>query len=164
MSLPRVLSLNSQNELQTEVAPDVAKLRADQSRNIDAVRITDLASEVEVHLNPKADEFKLRLYSEAGDFVTISCSHQSGSRELRVNTIAAPLPVATGWPVRLHMFLDGSVLEVFANDTVALTARLYQIPSGPLRLKLDGDVKITSLHTWQMKPISKNRLTGSFCL
>ena len=163
MSLPRVLSLSSQNDLQTEVAPDAGKLRADQSANIDGVRIKDLAAEIDVHLYPKADEFKLRLYSEAGDFVTIWCSHQSGSRELRVNTIAAPLPVATGSPVRLHMFLDGSVLEVFANDTVALTARVYQIPSGPLRLKFDGDVKITSLHAWQITAISKDRLTRPFC-
>lgn len=163
MSLPRVLSLSSQNELQTEVAPDVAKLRADQSGNIDAVRIKDIAAEIDVHLHPKADEFKLRLYSEAGDFVTISYSRQSGGRELRVNTSAAPLPVAPGSPFRLHMFLDGSVLEVFANETVALTARVYQIPSGPLRLKFDGDVKISSLHTWQMKPISKDRLTGPLC-
>ena len=116
-----------------------------------------------MHLHPKAEEFKLRLYSEAGDFVTISYSRQSGGRELRVNTSAAPLPVAPGSPFRLHMFLDGSVLEVFANETVALTARVYQIPSGPLRLKFDGDVKISSLHTWQMKPISKDRLTGPLC-
>jgi beta-fructofuranosidase len=163
MSLPRMLSLNSQNELQTEVVPDVGKLRADQSGNIDAVRIKDTAAEMVVHLHPKADEFKLRLYSDAGDFVSISCSHHSGSRELRVNTIAAPLPSAPGSPVRLHMFLDGSVLELFANETVALTARVYQIPSGPLRLKLEGDATIASLHAWQMKPISKDRLTGSLC-
>ena len=80
-----------------------------------------------------------------------------------MNTIAAPLPGTAGSPVRLHMFLDGSVLEVFANEAVALTARVYQTPSGPLRMKLDGDIKIVSLHAWGMKPISKDRLTGSFC-
>jgi beta-fructofuranosidase len=163
MSLPRVLSLSSQNELQTEVAPDVGKLRADPSRNIDAVRIKDLAAEIDVHLHPKADEFKLRLHSDAGNFASISCSHQSDGRELRVNTVAAPIPGAPGSPVRLHMFLDGSVLEVFANETVALTARVYQIPSGPLRLELEGDATIASLHAWLMKPISKDRLTGSLC-
>jgi beta-fructofuranosidase len=163
MSLPRVLSLSSQNDLQTEVAPDVGKLRTDQSGNIDAVRIKNLAAEIDVHLHPKADEFKLCLYSEAGDFVTISYSRQSGSHELRINTIAAPLAVAPGSPVRLHLFVDGSVLEIFANETVALTARVYQIPSGPLRLKLDGDVKIASLHAWQIRPISKDRLTGPLC-
>ena len=163
MSLPRVLSLSSQNELQTEVAPVAGKLRVDAAGSIDAVRIKDLAAEIEMHLDPKADAFKLRLYSDAGDFVTISCSPKSGSRELRVNTIAAPLPGPAGSPVRLHIFLDGSVLEVFANETVSLTARVYQIPSGPLRLKLDGDVKIVSLQKWGMKPISKDRLTGSLC-
>jgi beta-fructofuranosidase len=163
MSLPRVLSLSSQNELQTEVAPDAGALRADQSGSIDAVRIKNLAAEIDVHLHPKADEFTLRLFSEAGDFVSISSSHQSGSRELRVNTSAAPLPGSPGSPVRLHMFLDGSVLETFANETVALTARVYQIPSGPLRLKLEGEVTLASLQTWQMKPISKDRLTGSLC-
>jgi hypothetical protein len=61
------------------------------------------------------------------------------------------------------MFLDGSVLEVFANDTVALTARVYQIPAGPLRLKLEGGVTLAALNAWQMKPISQDRLTGSFC-
>jgi beta-fructofuranosidase len=163
MSLPRALSLNPQNELQTEVAPIVEKLRADQIASIDAVRINDLAAEIEMRLHPKADDFNLRLYSAAGDFVSISCSNRSGSREIRATTIAAPLPGPAGSPVRLHMFLDGSVLEVFANDTVALTARIYQIPSGPLRLKLEGDAKIASLHTWRMKPISKDRLTGSLC-
>jgi beta-fructofuranosidase len=163
MSLPRMLSLSSQNELQTEVAPDVAILRADQMENINAVRIKDIAAEIDAHLHPKADEFKLRLYSEAGDFFSISCSHQSCGRELRVNTITAPLPGPTGSTVRLHMFLDGSVLEVFANETVALTARVYQIPSGPLRLKLEGDATIASLYAWPMKPISKDRLTGSLC-
>jgi beta-fructofuranosidase len=163
MSLPRALSLSSQNELQTEVAPVVGKLRTDQIASIDAVRINDLAAEIDMRLHPKSDDFNLRLCSAAGDFVSISCANRSGSRELRVNTIAAPLPGPAGSPVRLHMFLDGSVLEVFANDTVALTARVYQIPSGPLRMKLEGDAKIASLYTWRMKPISKDRLTGSLC-
>jgi beta-fructofuranosidase len=163
MSLPRVLSLSPQNELQTEVAPFVDKLRADQVGSIDAIRIKDLAAEIDVRLPAKADDFNLRLYSDAGDFVSVSCSRQSGSRELRVDKIAAPLPGPADSPVRLHMFLDGSILEVFANDTVALTARVYEVPSGPLRLKFEGDVKLASLHAWRMQPISKDRLTGSLC-
>lgn len=163
MSLPRVLSLTAQNELQTEVAPFVSKLRADQVGSVDTIRIKDLAAELDVRVIPKADEFHLRFYSDAGDFVSISCSKQSGSRELRVNRVTAPLPGPSGSPVRLHLFLDGSVLEVFANETVALTARVYQIPSGPLRLKMEGDASVSSLSAWQMKPISKDRLTGSLC-
>jgi len=163
MSLPRVLSLNSQNELMTQVAPVANKLRTDEVKSIDAVRIKDLAAEIDIEVHPKVDDFKLRLYSDTGDFVSISRSKQSGGRELRVNTVTAPLPGSGGSPVRLHTFLDGSVVEVFANDTVTLTARVYQVPSGPLCLKLEGDVTLGSMYAWRMKPISKDRLTGSLC-
>ena len=172
MSLPRVLSLNSLNELQTMVMTDLAELRTDQvgvlkgakvcsncQSALDAVRIKDLAAELEMKSQPGLDDFALRLYSDNGDFVSISCRKQSGSRELRVNTLSAPLPGSHGSPVHLHVFVDGSLLEVFANGTVALTARVYQIPPGPLRLKLEGDIKLLSLNVWQMKPISPNRLT-----
>jgi hypothetical protein len=61
------------------------------------------------------------------------------------------------------MFLDASVLEVFANQTTALTARIYNSPSTPLRLILDTSADLISLTVWQMKPISQDRLTGSLC-
>jgi beta-fructofuranosidase len=175
MSLPRVLSLNVHNELQTESAHVVRKLRgahtsinpeqnpATRQKNLDTLRIHDLAAELEVQLLPKADEFGLRLQSDLGDFATIACSNQSGGRQLRVNTVTTPLPGVAGSPVHLHAFLDGSVLEVFVNGTTSLTARIYQIPSGPLRMKIEGDVELTSLDIWQMTPISKDRLTGSLC-
>src|SRR5579859_6384126 len=174
MSLPRVLSLNAQNELQTEVAPAARMLRSTHSyvntravkerKALDTLRIHDLSAEIDLRLHPKTDDFTFRLQSESGvDFVAISCANKSGSRELRVNTVKAPLPGTAGSPVHLHMFLDGSVLELFASDTVALTARIYQIPSGPLHLKLEGQVELMSLDLWQMTPISKDRLTGSFC-
>jgi len=176
MALPRVLSLTAKNELHTEVAAAVRTLRRDPveaeadgadcsgcEHVLDSIRIKDLAAELDLEIRPKADDFSLRLYSDIGDFVSISCSKQSGSRELRVNTVAAPIPWDAGSPVRLHMYLDGSMLEVFANETVVLTARVYNIPSGPLRVKLEGDAKLTSLHAWRIEPISKDRLTGSLC-
>jgi len=175
MSLPRVLSLTSLNELQTTVSPDVHKLSTHHIRisssealsgpnlqhALDAIRIRNLSARLEIEVQPNTDDFTLRLYSDTGDFVRISCSRQSGGRELRVNTLTAPLPAPPGSPVRLHMFLDGSVLEVFANETVALTARVYRIPSEPLRLQLEGNVKLLSLNAWQMKPISSSRLTDN---
>jgi beta-fructofuranosidase len=184
MSLPRVLSLTPQNELSTEVAPVVENLRMprpsacaamDTAQSsvehagirsrcwpiFDALRIKDLAAEIDLELRPRQDDFTLRLASDAGDFVSISCSRKAGSRELRVNTVTAPIPGVAGDPIRLHMFLDGSVLELFADNTVALTARLYQNASTTLRLKLEGDVEVVSLGAWQMKPISESRLADN---
>jgi beta-fructofuranosidase len=176
MSLPRTLLLSAEGELQTQVAPIVRKLRsthiginpeqdpATRQKILDSLRIRDMASELELHFQPRGDDFTLRLQSDNGvDFAAISCINQSGSRQLQVNKVTAPLPGVAGSPVHLHMLLDGSVLEVFANGT-ALTARIYQAPSSPLRLKLEGDAELTNLNAWQMTPISKDRLTSSLCL
>ena len=115
-------------------------------------------------LHPKADDFTLRLRTTGDDrtFAAMSLTQESGRRQLHVNNLAASLAGSTGSPVHLHMYLDGSVLEVFANETTALTARIYGIPSGPLRLKLEG-AEVASLDAWQITPISKDRLTGSLC-
>jgi len=175
MSLPRVLSLNSANELQTSVAPVAENLRGDHTgttrqtsaaarqKTLDALRIQDLSAELDLELQPRADEFSLHLHSEDGiDFATISCANRSDRNELRINSVAAPLAGPAGSSVRLRLFLDGSVLEVFANETTALTARIYQVPSSPLRLKLEG-AELATLDSWQMTSISKDRLTGSLC-
>ncbi len=176
MSLPRVLSLNADNELQTSVAPAAQQLRAAHTnitagtpvaarqKVLDTLRIHDLAAELNLEFVPKADEMSIHLRSETGEkFATISCTTKSGSRELRVNGVAAPLPGAAGSPVHLHVFLDGSVAEVFANQTTSLTARVYRIPSGPLRLQIERTAELTNLDAWQLSPISKDRLTGSMC-
>ncbi len=174
MALPRTLSLNAHNELETEVHTAAHRLREEHGAIhavgekvhgiLDTVRIRDLAAELDIQIQPKADDFTLRLQSDLGDFASISCSNQSGARQLRVSTVTAPLSGVAGSSVHLHLYLDGSVLEVFASGgATTLTARIYQIPSGPLRLKLEGDAQLVSLDVWQMKPISKDRLTGSFC-
>ena len=145
--------------------PSIAELNpALRQKTLDSIRIHDLAAELKLELVPKADKFSIHLQSETGqNFARIAFANKSGKRELRVNDITAPLPGAVGSPIRLRLFLDGSVVEVFANETTSLTARIYQIPSGPLRLKIDGDAELTNLDVWQMKPISKDRLTGSLC-
>ena len=176
MSLPRTLSLSAQNELQTEVAPAARVLRdkrigidpqqsaSARAKSLETLPITDLAAEIELELQPKADNCALSLRTQDGTvFASIVCEKQGGRRQLRINSVVAPLAGTPNSPVRLHMFLDGSVLEVFANETTALTARIYNVVSGPLHLTLEGSAEIASLTIWQMKPISKDRLTGSLC-
>ena len=175
MSLPRTLSLNDDGELQTRVVEAAHTLRtshtrisSDQSpgtrdRIAKELRIRDLCAEIDCELRPKSDSFTLRLESDAGDLVIISSSNKNGRCELQVNNLTAPLLGALGSPVHLHMYLDGSVLELFANDTTTVTARIYQKATGPLRLKIEGNVELSSLDVWQMSPISNDRLTGSLC-
>ena len=105
MSLPRVLSLNSDNELQTDVSPaahatqSCAYHHQRRNRSLGASEGSrrsadhDLAAELTLELVPKADEISIHLQSESGEnFATISCVNKSGTRELRVNRVTAPLP------------------------------------------------------------------------
>ncbi len=174
MSLPRVLSLNSSNELQTEVAPVAQQLRShgmhlspstkNWRRTLEDIRIRDLAAELDLRLQPKSDNFAIKLVDANGNpFVTISARPKNSSRELHINSVVAPLPGAPGSEIHLHLLLDGSVLEVFANATTSLTVRVYQIPSGPLRLSLEGDPSAAFVDIWQLAPISRNRLTSPLC-
>lgn len=174
MSLPRVMSLSADGELQTEINPIVRSLRTNHTRIstdqnattrekvLNELRIRDLCAELELELRPRSDKFGLRLQSDEGDFITISSSNQRGGRQLKMNSVAGPLSGSPQSPVRLHMFLDGSVLELFADSTTAITARMYGKASSPLRLKLD-DAELISLDAWQIQPISSDRLTGSLC-
>jgi beta-fructofuranosidase len=175
MSLPRVLSLNRQNELQTEVSPAANQLRSrpttlagtthrDRQKALGSLRIHDLAAELDLRLQPNSDAFTLTLQSEDGEpSASIFYANKSNTRELRINNIAAPLAGTGNSPVHLHIYLDGSVLEIFANETTSLTARIYPTASGPVCLTLASDVEILSLDAWQITPISKNRLTSPLC-
>ncbi len=44
--------------------------------------------------------------------------------------VERPLEVAAGTDVRLSLYVDGSVCEVYVNEQVALSTRLYQHPRG----------------------------------
>ena len=176
MSLPRVLSLSPENELQMEIAPVAQRLRGThvgftpettlvaRKKILDSFRIHDLAAELVIDVRPKSGS-SIQLQSESGTvFATISYSENSGGREVLVNNVKAPLSGNSGSPLRLHLLLDGSVMEVFFDKTTSLTARIYQVPSGPLRIKMIGDIELLSFNGWQMLPISSDRLTSSLCL
>jgi len=173
MSLPRALSLSSNLELQTSVIPEVSMLRAPRissaSRNrkdaaVEDIRILDLAAELDIRLQPGTGaKFALHFQSDAGDFASISVENSSSGRTLHMNKLSCPISGAIGSPLRLQIFLDGSIMEIFVNESAAVTSRVYQIPSGPLSLKLEGDAKVISCEARQMTPISKNRFTDPLC-
>lgn len=65
-------------------------------------------------------------------------------------------PLENNGPVRLHVFLDRSVLEVFVNDRVVLSSRIY--PSRPDSLGVElftegGMIRVHSLDVWQLASI-----------
>ena len=79
---------------------------------------------------------------------------------------SAPFPVAADTPLKLHVFVDHSVLEVFVNDRAAFSTRMYPTleASHGVDLFAEGGVAVAeSVETWTLqdafsaKPLSGER-------
>ena len=67
-----------------------------------------------------------------------------------------PLPMKQGELLELRVFIDHSVIEVFANDRQCLTVRVYpglDDSRGVSLFARGGDARLISLDCWQMRSI-----------
>jgi beta-fructofuranosidase len=77
---------------------------------------------------------------------------------------AGPLLLADGEPLRLRVFVDRSLVEVFANDRQCLTLRTYpsRADSAGLALRAQGaSVALRALRVWDMRPTAPNVPPGT---
>ena len=74
-----------------------------------------------------------------------------GREDVRVQK--APFELAPGEPLRLRIFLDRSILEVFANGRQCLTQRIYPTRGDSMGTRLfsdRGDVAVRAIEAWDM--------------
>ena len=67
-----------------------------------------------------------------------------------------PLRLYPGEPLRLRIFVDRSIIEVFANDRQCLTLRAYPSrpdSSGVSLFARGGDARLAEMRVWQMRTI-----------
>jgi beta-fructofuranosidase len=62
------------------------------------------------------------------------------------------MPVADEDPLSLHVFVDGSVVEVFANERRCLTGRVYPGPesTGVSVRGVGGEALIERVDVWEL--------------
>ena len=86
--------------------------------------------------------------------IDVSESSQSGFVWARSPEIG-PLKLSPGEPLELRVFIDRSVIEVFANDRQCLTVRVYphQLSRGVSLFARGGGARLLSLDCWQMRSI-----------
>jgi len=170
MALPRELSIAKDGSLRIEPAKACEMLRGDWEqvgegvetvKDTAALRVHNLAAELEIQFYAAANqEFGFALQSEKGEkFAEVAFEPGNKDRELRINRTAVPFPLLTGSVVKLRMLVDGSVIELFVNGSTAITERVYKVPSGPLRVVMQKSENLRSIKLYQMKPISRDRLT-----
>lgn len=67
-----------------------------------------------------------------------------------------PLRLSPGEPLRLRIFVDRSIVEVFANDRQCLTLRAYPRRDDSAGVSLfarGGDARLASMDVWQMRSV-----------
>lgn len=77
------------------------------------------------------------------------------SGEKYTNSQEAPFKLAEGEPLKLHIFLDRSVVEVFVNSRLCLTQRIYPTRADSLSVSIlasGGEAILNSLDAWTMTP------------
>jgi beta-fructofuranosidase len=180
MSLPRILTLRPDGLVGQQPAPELEVLRGQHRQWCDVLLTPDssglltgvkgdaleISAEfrlgdadavgLKVRCSPDGAEQTIVLYDTAAGCLEIDRERASldaaAGRELH----GGPLGVGTDESLKLRVFLDRSVLEVFANDHVCVTSRIY--PSRTDSLGLDvfawgGDARLDILDVWAMGSI-----------
>jgi beta-fructofuranosidase len=180
LSLPRVLALRADGGVRQEPVPELRALRRahqqftdlalapGQDQVLDGVRgdMLEIVAEFEpgdaqqvglkVRCAPDGAEETRIVYDVATQ--QLALDRERASLDLTVDRLrrAGALPLATGEPLTLHVFLDRSVIEVFANGGRAITSRVY--PTRPDSLgvaafALGGPARLTSVDIWELASI-----------
>ncbi|WP_163538687.1 GH32 C-terminal domain-containing protein [Gracilibacillus sp. YIM 98692] len=174
--LPIVLSLRENNRLGVQPIPELKKLREtklftlEEPATIESVneQIKDIKGdmlEIEVELEQKEAE-------KAGIFLRRSPNGEEETmlyydfleQTLNVNREKSSLAHDVGKGIqggkvklddnvlRLHIYLDHSMIESYANNIKSLTTRVYPTREDALGLKLfsEGNIEVKKLNIWKM--------------
>jgi len=176
MSLPRVLSLGSDGRLRMHVATEVNQLRGREQtltvttneevtqQKIDAMRVQGCCGEILCTIQRSAEPFELVLRASAGNSTPWLAIEYDPLHPGQISIDARPLPLALGnrENIELHLYIDGSVIEVFVNQQIARTKRFYFAGNSSQDLRMQWKCKTTdivNLTVWELTPISADRLT-----
>lgn len=181
MSLPRVLTISSGNELQMEVAPELAKLREDtvaitHAKNLNELnnrlakaiirnrsgevscsfKVGDRSCGLELRIGPTSDSKPMLALSYA--------SNHAPPDSIMIGDKTVPLHPNREKVSNIRIWIDGSIMEVFIDSSQVLTVRNYfdAGESPEIRAVCLGEVEaFRGLTVANMMPISQDRLTTS---
>ncbi len=184
MSLPRRLTPRGDERLGMEPAPELRVLREQQQTSLrdvplDLSHVVDArgaALEIVAEIRPgTAAQVGIKVRRAPGGAEETVIAFDTASRWLAIDRHQASLDPATdahrdtrgtsvaggeGEPVRLQVFLDYSVVEVFANGHACLASRIYPSRTDSLGVEVfasGGSAQLSALDVWQMGAIWPRR-------
>jgi beta-fructofuranosidase len=164
LTLPRVLTLEDDGSLGQTPAPELARLRGERSAILD---VTVRGEHALPDTKSDALEIRLAVDLQTAREAGLSLRHRNDAKEsdfsvaldgrnLNVGGTVVTLPPAlTSKPLELRIFVDHSVVEVYATGRIVVT-RVNQVGSPHDRILLwarDGAAKFSSVESWPMSSI-----------
>ncbi|MCP4645657.1 MAG: glycoside hydrolase family 32 protein [bacterium] len=162
MSIPRILSLNTEGNLVQAPAPELETLRGKHT-HVGPLELTaqetvlnDISGdtlEVAAVFTHANGPFGLRLRCNDTGQGGIGVGWADGV--LSVAGTEVPVPLTNRDRLKLRIFLDKSVVEVFINDGPASVTRVDYAPDENVNVSVFAEEQATlmSLDAWEMRPI-----------
>ena len=164
LSLPRVLSLTEDGQLRQSPAPQLRALRGDAIAWRHPVLLSEGATFQLPHTN--ALEILAEMFLRTSDSVVLSFKNAASDSlpvVMRIDGSQFKMGDAEGRvsftgtkrPLQLRIFIDRSVLEIFANDTLCATKIISPLDSdGTLQISCsNGAAELKRIEAWPVKTI-----------
>jgi len=175
-ALPRVLWLAADGTLGIAPPPEFEKLRLgcvcrdrallEPGKGMELTGVPGESAEIELEVPAEAAErLRLRVRCRKDGAGGVVIRYDATARELVFDASAVPLfagltaieraPFAlrAGEPLKLRVYVDRSVIDVFANDRQVISRRVYPRGDDTRRLHLSaegGEVIFTKLSAWEI--------------
>ena len=176
MSLPRVLTVTDDGRLRSRVADELKQLRTSEQRlhvtedeqknraQVSAMRLNGCCGEFLCTVRRTGEAFKLVLSGHPERQAPWLTLGYDPEHPAQISIDAYPIPIRPGENQNLdfHLYIDGSVIEVFVNGEVTYTKRFYDPVNTPQTLQMQWigrTTNIANMQVWQLSPISNDRLT-----
>lgn len=163
LALPRILAIAPDGRPEQLPLPQLQQLR-DRHVALSNLRLENQAYllaeiagdalEIQALFQPQAGAVVLRLRRSADGERAVEIRYDGAT--LNVLGTSVPFTLNDDEPLKLHVFLDKSVLELFVNGGRVAVTRLVDAPAEDQGIELvgqNGSVDVISLDIWTMSPI-----------
>jgi len=176
LSLPRILYLGDDKTLRISPPKELEILRYNPKTFKDLTVTADAelplkdihgnSIELSMEMVPSgAQQFGVKVCASPDGQEQTLVFYDANDKKLKVDTQrsslgqgpksveAGPLELAPGEPLKLRVFVDKSVVEVFANDRQAVMRRVYPTRKesvGVVLFSKGGSARVTRLQAWDM--------------
>ena len=178
LSLPRVLSLGDDGQLRMDVPEEIEALRygatqkgpltIPSGKDLAVDRVAGNSFELLIEMeSAQASEYGVKVCASPDGQEQTTVFYDAEEKLLKVDTRksgpegtakaveAAPFELKDGERLKLRIFVDKSVVEVFANSRQAIARRIYPSRQDSVGVRLfssGGEAQVHALKAWNITP------------